>query len=194
VHISATSVNAESSGGDRSLEEDPDDSWYVAEAANALSLSAGVDLPCALPGNRQAVWVAHPPLHARQDAHLEFVFRDADGKPLPLEPYMGMMSHAAVLRGDGAVFAHLHPTGNYSMAAQSYFAAKIAREASGIGEAGAVAEMDHSKMHHGAPGEPPVSSLSIPYEFPSPGDYSIWVQVKSGRQVFTGTFRTNVAP
>jgi hypothetical protein len=192
VHIPSAPANAASPVGDIALEVDPDDSWAQAVAPN--SPAAGTDIAFALPGNRQAVWKAHPPLRAKQDAHLEFVFRDADGKPLPLEPYMGMMSHAAILRADGAVFAHLHPTGNYSMAAQSFFAAKISREASGDGGAGAAPEMDHSKMHHGAAAGTPVTSLSIPYEFPSPGDYSVWVQVKSGGQVLTAAFRTTVAP
>ena len=108
---------------------------------------------------------------------------------------MGMMSHAAILRADGAVFAHLHPTGNFSMAAQSYFAAKIAREVSKAGSATAAAtEMDHSKMHHGSPGEPPPTSITLPYEFPSPGNYHIWVQIKTAGQVLTAAFETNVVP
>ena len=41
---------------------------------------------------------------------------------------MGMTSHAAVLRSDGRVFAHLHPAGNFSMAAQMIFNAKLAKE------------------------------------------------------------------
>ena len=191
VHIPPIPGNAASSGGDNSPQADPDDSWSVVPAANPLSSPANSDMTFALPGGRQAMWKAHPSLRANQDAHLEFVFRDAAGQPLPLEPYMGMMSHAAILRADGAVFAHLHPTGNYSMAAQSYFAAKIAREDS---RDGAGAEMDHSKMHHGAPGGTPLTSLTIPYEFPSPGDYSIWVQVKTGGQVLTAAFKTTVTP
>ena len=107
---------------------------------------------------------------------------------------MGMMSHAAILRADGAVFAHLHPTGNFSMAAQSFFAAKIAREASKDKGGGAPEEMDHSKMHHGLPSGPGGSTIVLPYEFPTAGDYRIWVQIKTGGQVLTGAFDTSVAP
>ncbi|HEY3900478.1 MAG TPA: hypothetical protein VGM54_17855 [Chthoniobacter sp.] len=185
VHIPPIPQDAAASADDHSLQADPDDSWSATTASTGDT--------CLLPGNRQAVWKAHPPLRAKQDAHLEFSFLDADGQPLPLEPYMGMMSHAAILRTDGAVFAHLHPTGNYSMAAQSFFAAKIAREASTGGATGAAPEMDHSKMHHGMTGTP-VTSLSIPYEFPSPGDYNIWVQVKTGGQILTAAFKASVAP
>jgi hypothetical protein len=186
VHLPPIPADAGASARDHSLQADADDSWSATPANG--------DVDCLLPGNRKAIWKAHPPLRAKQDAHLEFVFRDADGQPLPLEPYMGMMSHAAILRSDGAVFAHLHPTGNYSMAAQSFFAAKIAREAAGGGAADVAPVMDHSKMHHGAAGGAPVTSLSIPYEFPSPGDYAIWVQVKTGGQVVTAAFKTSVAP
>ena len=158
--------------------------------------SADTDTTVALPDGRQAIWKAHPPLHAQHDAHLEFLFRDAAGQPLPLEPYMGMLSHAAILRADGAIFAHLHPSGNYSMAAQSFFAAKIAHEISKSSGAdtNANTEMDHSKMHRGSPDGPPPTSITLPYEFPTPGDYHIWVQIKTAGEVFTAAFETTVAP
>ena len=37
------------------------------------------------------------------------------------------------------------------------------------------------------------SVLSFPYEFPQPGRYRLWVQVKSGGQVRTGVFDAEVA-
>jgi len=42
-------------------------------------------------------------------------------------------------------------------------------------------KMDHSKMAHGSTSSP--STLIIPYEFPTPGDYRVWVQIKTGGQV-----------
>jgi hypothetical protein len=173
------------------LEPDPDDSWAVAPA-NSVPPSSVTETVFAMPGDRKAVWKAHPALQAKHDAHLEFTFRDSAGQPLPLEPYMGMMSHAAILRADGAIFAHLHPTGNFSMAAESYFASKIEREASKDGGVGPPGEIDHSKMHHGSPAGAAPSSISIPYEFPTPGAYRIWVQVKSGGQVLTAVFDATV--
>jgi hypothetical protein len=55
------------------------------------------------------------------------------------------------------------------------------------------AAMDHARMHHGAPGSTN-STITLPYEFPSPGEYQIWVQIKTGGEVLTGTFIANVGP
>ncbi|MEA3210387.1 MAG: hypothetical protein QOE70_3444 [Chthoniobacter sp.] len=169
---------------------DPDDSWAQGQPGETR---------VALSGGREAVWLPHPPLRARSSAHLDFRFVDAAGAPLPLEPYMGMLSHAAVLRADGKVFSHLHPTGNYSMAAQTYFDRKLARETSASGGTDGSIEMDHSKldhskMAHGAAAPNGNSTVSLPYEFPAPGEYNIWVQIKSGGEVLTAPFRVNVAP
>jgi len=83
------------------------------------------------------------------------------------------------------------------MAAESFFASKIAREAAK--ESGAPpppemdhSKMDHSKMAHGSTSSP--STLIIPYEFPTPGDYRVWVQIKTGGQVQTAVFDATVAP
>jgi hypothetical protein len=192
VQIPAMPASPAPSTNGNSLPADPDDSWAAALPSPA-STDASTETVCALPGGNKALWNAHPPLRAKQNAHLDFTFQDSTGQPLPLEPYMGMMSHAAILRADGKVFAHLHPTGNYSMAAQSYFADKIAREESPKG-ADTAPIMDHSTMHHATTGGTPVSSISIPYEFPTPGDYTIWVQVKNNGQILTATYRASVAP
>jgi hypothetical protein len=104
---------------------------------------------------------------------------------------MGMLSHAAVLREDGRVFAHLHPSGNYSMAAQSYFLEKVRREAEP--DAGSAAEIDHAKMGHAMPASGAPSSLSIPYEFPTPGRYRLWLQFKTGDADRTAVFDADVA-
>jgi hypothetical protein len=178
------------SNGKNTVRPDADDSWTAASPIrDAASISE--DTIFMLPGGRQLRWKAHPPLRARHDAHLQFEARDAAGQPLPLEPYMGMLSHAAVLRSDGAIFCHLHPTGNYSMAAQSFFATKMATESAPTGESDAMpAAMDHAHMHHGTTG----STITLPYEFPSQGEYQIWVQIKTAGEVLTGTFVTNVSP
>lgn len=107
---------------------------------------------------------------------LRFQVKGPDGRPAILEPYMGMLGHAVVTREDGAVFVHLHPVGSFSMAAQESFERKLGQREMA---------MDHST--HGSPG-----LVSFPYEFPQPGRYRVWVQVKSGGRVLTGAFVTEV--
>jgi hypothetical protein len=101
---------------------------------------------------------------------------------------MGMLSHAAIRRDDGTVFVHLHPVGSFSMASQEVFARDPALGTAAT--AAAHAGMDHSA--HGMHPAPVVSSVSFPYEFPRPGRYRIWVQVRTGGKVKTGVFDTEV--
>ncbi len=193
VHLPSQSGNSAATARAKGkvLHPDADDSWAavppVRETANASE-----DTIFSLPGGRQIRWKAHAPLRARHDAHLQFEAVDAAGQPLPLEPYMGMLSHAAVLRSDGAIFCHLHPSGNYSMAAQSFFADKMANESAPATQSDAMpAAMDHAHMHHGSPAS---STITLPYEFPTQGEYQIWVQIKTAGEVLTGTFIANVGP
>src|SRR5260370_39859928 len=112
---------------------------------------------------------------------------------------MGMTRHAAVRRADGSIFSDLDRAGNFSMAAQSFFEAKLERETGARGGMPADVDhskMDHSKMGHGAnPGHSNsgVSSISLPYEFPAAGDYRLWVQFKIDGQVMTAVFDATVA-
>jgi hypothetical protein len=149
---------------------DPDDSWRLAGP---------------LDGGLTMTWEKKPePLIAGHEVELRFAVRDAAGRPAPLEPYMGMMSHAVVNRDDGAVFVHLHPVGSFSMAAQEAFLDK--EGTSGMAGMPGMAGMDHSA--------PPTGEVSFPYEFPQPGRYRLWVQVKSGGAVRTGVFDAEVRP
>ena len=180
----------ESSNTASNLKADQDDSWATVSATNTIN-QAGETI-CALSGGLHAKWKAHPPLRAKQDAHLQFELVDGAGQPCALEPYMGMMSHAAILRDDNKVFAHLHPTGNFSMATQMFFQSKLDREAAAANGAPMPAEMDHTKMGHGAPSKEGTSTISLPYEFPSPGKYWVFVQFKTGGEVRTTVFTTSV--
>jgi len=169
------------------LERDPDDSW--ANALSAAKPAADNDaLTYRLPDGTQVIWQSHAPLRVNQDAHLRFSVVDANGAPLALEPYMGMLCHAAVLRSDGAVFAHLHPAGNFSMAAQMFFTDKLAPKTDG--DMGAMPGMDHS-MHSMQPASTD-STVYLPYEFPAAGNYRIWVQFKNGGRVLTAVFDAQV--
>ncbi|HJX30027.1 MAG TPA: hypothetical protein VJ885_19155, partial [Thermoanaerobaculia bacterium] len=164
---------------------DPDDSFRLSSPLGRPASGARVESP--LDGGGAMTWERGPePLVAGREADLRFIVRDAAGQPAALQPYMGMLSHAAVRRDDGAVFVHLHPVGSFSMASQEVFA----RDPSlGAGQA-VPAGTDHSghAMHH----PPAVSTVSFPYEFPKPGRYRIWVQVKTGGEVKTGVFDAEV--
>jgi hypothetical protein len=184
------------------LEPDPDDSWE-ADSTVAVRETSGSDTICHLSDGTQIIWKAHPPLFAGQNAGLQFEVRDPSGQPADLEPYMGMLCHAAVLRSDDRVFAHLHPSGNYSMAAQMIFNARLAKETAPTGDNNnmpaamdhSMMMMDHSKMGHGmsSPSADGGSSIvTLPYEFPTPGDYRVWAQFKIAGRVVTGIFDATV--
>ena len=105
---------------------------------------------------------------------------EPDGTPSALEPYMGMLGHAAVLRGDGSLFVHLHPAGSINLTAQRRFA-----EAEGGAEAaGGAPDAEHGA--HSPSG--PANRVTFPFVFPEPGAYRIVVQVKPGAAVETAAF------
>lgn len=159
---------------------DPDDSWRV---SRPLPPVADAPLPSDLGGGWTMTWEgADPgrPILAGRELELAFAVRDGSGQPAPLEPYMGMLAHAAVLRADGSVFVHLHPMGTISMAALDAAERSSASEGSMAG-ASAMPGMDHSAR--GSDGR-----VSFPYAFPKPGPYRLWVQVKVAGEVRTGVF------
>ncbi len=168
---------------------DPDDSWRATEPLTARASTAGPKL-CLLEDGGSMLW-HQLPLRANHEATLRFEVRDAAGRPAPLEPYMGMAAHAVIVRDnhsdphpkDGEVFVHVHPMGTVSMAAQEAFARK-ARE-----EGGAPVPASMPGMGTGSAD----GVVSFPYEFPLPGCYRLWVQVKSGGRVQTGVFDVEVA-
>src|SRR5207245_2917604 len=193
--LSSTATNSvtvpaalEDASARMAIPSDPDDSWAIAAVeGRSLQPGPGSNPIFHLPGGGQVEWKCQQPLRSNQDASLRFDVRDAAGQPVELEAYMGMLCHAAVLRADGGVFAHLHPSGNYSMAAQAFFEDKLQREQgrqdSGAGlppvPSGVSPSIDHSKMGHAmhhVHSSGGISSVSVPYEFPTPGDYRIWVQ------------------
>jgi hypothetical protein len=146
---------------------DPDDAWFsgTAVAESAAPVFTQHD-------GTTVTWErGNAPIVERQDQSLTFVARKPDGTPLPLEPYLGMAGHLAILRDDGSVFVHLHPAGSISMAALQKFG----------GDAHASHEA-HAEVSH----------LSIPYAFPQAGRYRVWVQTKHAGNVFTSAFDVNV--
>jgi len=134
------------------------------------------------------VWEREPgPLHAKRATYFRFRLEDADGKPAQnVELYMGMPGHAAFVRTDRSVFAHVHPSGSVPMAALS-LTANAGDGGAAMAAMAGMPGMDHSSMVQPLPPE-----VSFPYGFPKPGDYRIYVQVKRGGKVETGIFDARV--
>ena len=157
---------------------DPDDSWAVlprfGEArANDYPLPSGRTLRWERANDAVAV--------ADDETTLRFSLIEADGSRAVLEPYMGMLSHAAVSRDDGMVFIHLHPSGSINMAAQMRF-----EQAERTRNEGSISGMAM------APGET-TNTVTFPFVFPGPGAYRIFVQLKVAGTVETAAFDLDVA-
>jgi len=132
------------------------------------------------------------PLRANVPMSFRFRMEDRNGKAAKdLEPYMGMAGHAAFVRSDSSVFAHVHPAGSVSMAALQLAQASLppvppqANNLLSGNQAGAHAEM-------AIPIDTLSPEISFPYGFPKPGLYRIFVQVKRAGQVQTGIFDAHV--
>jgi hypothetical protein len=111
------------------------------------------------------------PRKANRPELFKFELTDAQGNAPPdMALYMGMLGHAAFVKTDGSVFAHIHPNGSVAMAAFMM-----------SGNA-----MEMGDIHH-LPNQ-----VSFPYGFPQPGHYRIVVQMKHGATVETGIFDAQV--
>lgn len=166
-----------------SAPSDPDDAWLIRASvpgATQVTLDDGSSLK----------WETAS-LHrgAGREAGLKFSITAPDGAAAVLEPYMGMAGHAVVMREDGGVFVHLHPSGTVSMASQM----ALEMRKPGDSVVGTLSKrMANTKM----PGTDPASysgdSISFPYAFPQRGNYIVWVQVKRSGRIQTGAFRVAV--
>ena len=107
---------------------------------------------------------------------LRFEVDDQNGKPASdIEPYMGMAAHAEVLSSDLQVFAHIHPSGSVPMAALMM---------ASTNSSDSMAGMNMSDMKSAAISP----ELSIPYGFPTPGHYRIFLQFKRANKIETAYF------
>jgi len=130
-----------------------------------------------LPGGYRMVWDrgGEAPWHAKRPYLFRFRVEDGAGEPAAdMELYMGMLGHAAFVRSDRSVFAHVHPSGSVPMAALALTQPENLHAG-------------HMAMAAGLPSE-----VSFPYGFPRPGDYRIYVQVKRGGAILTGVFDARV--
>ncbi len=124
-----------------------------------------------LPDGARMVWLqGGAATTARKASWFRFRVEDQGGAPQPLEPYMGMLGHAAFVRTDGSTFAHVHPSGSVPMAS--------------------IAALDGAPADAHALHAMPMSATEVafPYGLPRPGDYRIFVQVKRNGRIETGVF------
>jgi hypothetical protein len=145
------------------------------------TVSAGEKVSLLSDGYRMVWERDSAPLKTKQPLWFRFRIEDKSGNPATgLENYMGMAGHAAFIRDDGQVFAHVHPSGSVPMAA--------AEKAQEGGSTPNQALGMNMAMNHGTPS----AAVSFPYGFSQPGDYHIYVQVKRAGHVETGSFVAHV--
>jgi hypothetical protein len=173
----------------RAESADSDDAWTHTPTVPVLA--QGVAAP--LGDGGLLVWSGDSgAIAAGRPIELKFVVRDADGREIGLRPYLGMAGHAVIVRSDDSVFIHLHPMGTVSIAAQQVFAlrdrgdtTRSGRVRLGAAPPSASMPMMPLRIRDSAPLS---GAVSFPYEFPKPGRYRLWVQLKPGNHVRTGTF------
>ncbi|MEP6618549.1 MAG: hypothetical protein ABJE47_04525 [bacterium] len=124
---------------------------------------------------------------ARQPGVLRFLVSDRRQGEVEVQPYLGMLGHAVVLRDDGKVFVHLHPSGTASMASQLAFALRDRGDTTKEGRL----QLDAKPMRDMA-STTPLKYLGFPYAFPTAGQYRVWVQVRTDGRVHTSGFEVHV--
>lgn len=222
IQVGSTAASLKSS-----LPGDPDDSYVVTTPigqTKAERVGAGIAV-CGQPGVKVSLsdgstmlWEGKPDevLEAGKLYAMRFAVADATGKPAPLEPYLGMGGHAAVLRDDGSVYIHLHPVGTYSMAAEQSLVNRLADTARTFhypnpqhfrdsidvylttlkrlpdAERNKLLMAAMPSMNHTMNGVVHTNIVEFPYAFPKAGRYRIWVQVKRQGKVLTGAFDAEV--
>ncbi|SKC00852.1 hypothetical protein [Dyadobacter psychrophilus] len=207
-----------------------EDTYVVTDPINApgnVPMDENVVI-CGKPGTKTvfkdgsyAVWEGMPnkPLDAGKPYQLTFEFFNPDGSACYPEPYLGMTGHVAVVRTDGSVYIHLHPTGTFAMAAEQTFkdrmadTAKVAKRPQPVmfrdsidrylaklkampmeeREVFLMTEMGMYDMKDGAmTGMDHGNRISFPYSFPKEGRYRIFLQLKRNAKVLTGVYDVKV--
>jgi hypothetical protein len=207
---------------------DPDDTYVISNSINqnVNNFPGKTTLVCGNPGETtkledgsSAVWehAANTPFEAGKVYPLTFAVRNPSGAAVKLEPYMGMMGHAVVLKYDGSVYMHLHPVGTFSMASQEILESRIKKNQKvpaapdaarfkdsidrEIASLRSMTETDRNKYltalmpamdmpeneHNKMDG-----MVTFPYAFPSAGKYRIWVQMKRNGKILNSAFDATV--
>lgn len=142
-----------------------------------------------LPDGYTMVWKRPAALTAKTPEDFTFTLLDASGQPpKDMGLYMGMVGHAAFVKTDGTVFAHIHPSGTVSMAALMMAQSENGPGANSTGDMKDMAGMDMS----GSSSQSIPNTVGFPYGFPTSGNYRIFVQMKHGISVETATFDAQV--
>lgn len=152
---------------------DMDDSWHLDSAAKMMRSERG--FVSRLMGGYTLLFENADDVIAGRETSLRFAAFAPDGSDAALQPYMGMPGHAAVQRTDGSVFAHIHPSGSFSMASQEVF-----RQRGGANVPAASQEKNLSNR------------VSFPFQFPKPGAYRLWIQVRIAGRVLTGVYDVQI--
>jgi hypothetical protein len=216
---------AENSRESQRRSTDIDDTYVITNPLNAetpiiadqkITICGAPGVKTYLQDSTVVVWEETPDLEAGKLYPLRFNVQAPDNKPTKLEPYLGMMGHAVVIRDDGKVYIHLHPTGNYSSAAQQILQARIATDDKTFTRQfpqnkifmdsvdGVLASLDTMSetqlsefymqgMNHTSDStHTDHASVSFPYTFPQAGNYRIWIQIKRNGKILTGVFDAKV--
>ena len=155
---------------------DPDDSWT--QDLDAIKIT----------------WVDMQSFYeAEKDIPMRFKI-EKNGKPTPIQSYMGMGAHAALIKNDGSIFAHLHPTGTINMASKNIYELGIKKEQM-IDNKNIELDLINPKHDHfsnqnysvnGEVGFPPLRLIKA-------GDYTVWVQVKAENKIITQKFNFTIS-
>jgi hypothetical protein len=141
--------------------------WKPTDSDDAQFVGNGVRGPFHFDDGSTLMWDGASGAHTTgADARLRFTLRDAAGKSLMVEPYMGMAAHAVVVRDDGGVFVHLHPMGT-------------------------TPAIGATAMPMTATNLPGV--FEFPWAFPKPGHYRVWVQFRRGGAIRSAAFDVDAA-
>jgi hypothetical protein len=143
-----------------------------------------------LPDGYTMVWDNAAKSAAKTPQTFEFSLLGPDGKPASdMALYMGMTGHAAFVKEDGSVFAHVHPSGTVSMAALMMASAQNQPKDAAMASMPGMAMPDTQDRASGVP-----NTVGFPYGFPTAGAYRIFVQMKHGQTIETAAFDACAGP
>jgi hypothetical protein len=154
------------------------------------STSGSTEQKFRFPDGYTMIWEMPKSLAPGTPENFQFQLFDPNGRvPGDMTLYMGMLGHAAFIKTDGTVFAHIHPDGTMAMAA--FMMANHQAQMSGATHSDAMNMGSMPGMNTSGMALP--NSVTFPYGFPSPGNYRIFVQMKHGATIETGIFDANVS-